>query len=85
MQNIIIDDFDDSGDLNYHKEITKQFEESDFMRGFNEYIGSLVQVLDGSYKTLKLKIVEIIDNLVRISNLKIWSKMVEFGLLRKVI
>ena len=55
------------------------------MRGFNEYIGSLVQVLDGSYKTLKLKIVEIIDNLVRISNLKIWSKMVEFGLLRKVI
>ena len=85
MQNIIIDDFDDSGDLNYHKEITKQFEESDFMRGFNEYIGSLIQVLDGNYKTIKLKIVEIIDNLVRVSNLKIWSKMVEFGLLRKVI
>lgn len=90
MQNIYIDEgVDDNADIEYHNQLTKNFENSEFMQVLLPNLAYLRDMFtiapNARLRTLRMKLLEIFDNLVRISNLSLWKQLSELNILQLVL
>ncbi|CAD8043881.1 unnamed protein product [Paramecium primaurelia] len=83
---------DENPEIAYHQQLTLDFEQTDFMKTFtqemNLFVESFNQILENDNKrlrTLRLKLLEIFDNLTRISNIKLWKQMNQLKLFNQIV
>ncbi|CAK90530.1 unnamed protein product (macronuclear) [Paramecium tetraurelia] len=83
---------DENPEIAYHHQLTLEFEQTDFMNTFIQEMNLLVesfnQILENDNKrlrTLRLKLLEIFDNLTRISNIKLWKQMNQLKLFNQIV
>ncbi|CAD8148355.1 unnamed protein product [Paramecium pentaurelia] len=83
---------DENPEIAYHHQLTLDFEQTDFMNTFiqemNLFVESFNQILENDNKrlrTLRLKLLEIFDNLTRISNIKLWKQMNQLKLFNQIV
>ncbi|CAK55595.1 unnamed protein product (macronuclear) [Paramecium tetraurelia] len=83
---------EENSEIAYHQKLTLDFEKTDFMNTFtqemNLFVESFNQVLENDNKrlrTLRLKLLEIFDNLTRISNITLWKQMNQLKLFNQIV
>ncbi|CAD8049068.1 unnamed protein product [Paramecium sonneborni] len=83
---------DENSEIAYHYQLTLDFEQTDFMKTFinemNLFVESFNKILENDHlrlRTLRLKLLEIFDNLARISNIKLWKQMNQLKLFNQIV